>query len=131
MVLYTLPNNVTGSRWSTRHSRGVITLRPGALLEIFNISHGSSTPNKNCTLHLLFLTEEDDIARFDSWRYMYMFTDFAHIHIYVLERNKDETIFRCQQLPQPWYAQYGILAPAIKTNLRFLRVLHKDAIVDS
>ncbi len=65
---HTLPNHVTGNGWSTRHSRGVITLRPSALLEIFYfISHSSSTPNKNCTL--LFLTGEDDIARFDSPQY--------------------------------------------------------------
>jgi hypothetical protein len=32
---HTLPNHVTGNRRSTRHSRRVITLRPGGLLEIF------------------------------------------------------------------------------------------------
>jgi hypothetical protein len=35
--------------------------------KIFNVSHDSSTPKKNCTF--LFLIGEDDIARFDSQRY--------------------------------------------------------------
>jgi hypothetical protein len=39
-------------------------LRPGALLDNFNVSHDSSMPNENCTL--LFFTGEDDIARFNS-----------------------------------------------------------------
>jgi hypothetical protein len=44
-------------------------IRPGALLEnvlCFTLQY-SSTPNKHYTL--LFLTGEDDIARFDSRRY--------------------------------------------------------------
>jgi hypothetical protein len=32
---HTLPNHVTGNGRSTRHTRRVITLRPGALPEIF------------------------------------------------------------------------------------------------
>jgi hypothetical protein len=32
---HTLPNHETGNGRSTRHLRGVITLRPGALLDIF------------------------------------------------------------------------------------------------
>jgi hypothetical protein len=42
-------------------------LRPGALLNIFYVSHDSNIPNQYCTL--LFLTGEDDIARFDSRGY--------------------------------------------------------------
>ncbi len=44
---HTLPNHVTGSGQSTRHSRRVITLRPGALLEISFLFLNSSTPIKS------------------------------------------------------------------------------------
>jgi hypothetical protein len=44
---HTLPNHVTGSGRSTRHSRRVITLRPGALLEIYFLFIDSSTPIKS------------------------------------------------------------------------------------
>jgi hypothetical protein len=44
---HTLPNHVTGSGRSTRHSRRVITLRPGALLEISFLFFNSSTPIKS------------------------------------------------------------------------------------
>jgi hypothetical protein len=68
---HTLPYHVTGNRWSTRHSRWVITLRPGALLDIFLIFHTIAVhPTINCTL--LFVTGEDDIARFDSRRYSWV-----------------------------------------------------------
>jgi hypothetical protein len=40
-----ITNHVTGNGRSTWHLRWVITLRPGALLEIFLIFHGSSMPN--------------------------------------------------------------------------------------
>jgi hypothetical protein len=40
---HTLPNHVTGNGRSTRHLRGVITLRPGALLEISFLFINSST----------------------------------------------------------------------------------------
>ncbi len=49
---HTLPNHVTGNRQSTRHSRRVITLRPGALLEIYFLFIKSSTLNKIYTLFL-------------------------------------------------------------------------------
>jgi hypothetical protein len=42
-----VPNHVTGSGRSTRHSRRVITLRPGALLEISFLFLNSSTPTKS------------------------------------------------------------------------------------
>jgi hypothetical protein len=64
---HTLPNQVTGNWRSTRHSRGVITLRPSALLEIYFLFINSSSPKWN--LYLIFVTGEDDIARFDSRRY--------------------------------------------------------------
>jgi hypothetical protein len=44
---HTLPNHVTGGGLSTRHSRRVITLRPGALLYIYFIFLNSSTPTKS------------------------------------------------------------------------------------
>jgi hypothetical protein len=44
---HTLPNHVTGSGQSTRHSRMVITLRPGALLEISFLFLNSRTPIKS------------------------------------------------------------------------------------
>jgi hypothetical protein len=63
---HTLPNHVTGSGRSTWHSRRVITLRPGALLEIYFLFPNSSTPTKS--IHY-FCDWEDDIARFDSLWY--------------------------------------------------------------
>jgi hypothetical protein len=44
---HTLPNHVTGNGRSTRHSRRVITLRPGALLEISFLLIDRSTPIKS------------------------------------------------------------------------------------
>ncbi len=44
---HTLPNHVTGSGRSTRNSQRVITLRPGALLEISFLFLNSSTPIKS------------------------------------------------------------------------------------
>jgi hypothetical protein len=41
---HTLPNHVTGNGQSTWHSGWVITLRPGALLEISFSLHDSNTP---------------------------------------------------------------------------------------
>ncbi len=50
---------------STWHSRKVITLRPGALLEISFLFFNSSTP---INLHIIFVTGEEDITRIDSRR---------------------------------------------------------------
>jgi hypothetical protein len=47
---HTLPNQVTGNGCLTRHLQGVITLRPGALLEISFLFINSSTPNEISTL---------------------------------------------------------------------------------
>jgi hypothetical protein len=44
---HTLPNHVSGSGWSTRYSRRVITLRPGPLLEISFLFLNSSTLTKS------------------------------------------------------------------------------------
>jgi hypothetical protein len=50
-----------GNRRSTRHSWGVITLRPGALLEIsFLFSHASNTPK---LYNIIFLTGEDEYSQ--------------------------------------------------------------------
>ncbi len=67
---HTLPNHVTWNGQSTRHSRWVITLRPGALLEIFYFHTVALCPTIKCTL--LFVTGEDNLARFDSRRYNYV-----------------------------------------------------------
>ncbi len=48
----------------------------------FYVSHGSSMPNKNCTL--IFLTGEDDIARFNSrWYNNFITIKFLHILLYI------------------------------------------------
>ncbi len=44
--------------------------RPSALLEIFFFHTNSSTPLLN--IYIVFVTEEDDIARFDSRQYTYI-----------------------------------------------------------
>ncbi len=63
---HTLPNHMTGSGQSTQHSQRVLTLRPGALLEIYFLFIVSSTP---INLYINFVIGEDDTARFDSRRY--------------------------------------------------------------
>ncbi len=50
--------------------------RPGALLEIFFFYTNSTTPLTNLYT-LFFVIGEDDIARFDSWRYTYTDLDLS------------------------------------------------------
>ncbi len=66
---HTLPNHVIGKRMvNTSLAKGhhAQTLCTASQFFLY-VSHDSSMPNKNCTL--LVLTGEDDIAKFDSWRY--------------------------------------------------------------
>ncbi len=51
---HTLPDHMTGNGRSTRHSRRVITLSPGALLEIFKFFHTVAVRLKNNGTSLFF-----------------------------------------------------------------------------
>jgi hypothetical protein len=64
----TLPNHVTGNGRSTRHSQRVITLGPGALLEISFLFLNSSTPLKS-------------IHYFCDWGRQYSQVQFPGIHL--------------------------------------------------
>jgi hypothetical protein len=66
---HTLPNHLTGNGRSTQHSRRVITLRPGALLEISFLFINSSTPIKS-------------IHYFCDWGRQYSQVRFPAIQIY-------------------------------------------------
>ncbi len=71
----------SGNGQSKQHSWRVITLRPGTLLEIFFMFHTIAVRLiKNCTLWLL--TGEDDIARFNSWRYRNDYTGYSAVEVH-------------------------------------------------
>jgi hypothetical protein len=65
---HTSPNQVI-RKWMVNMtlSKGHYAQTRHTARKYFNVSHDSSTPYKNLTL--LFLTGEDDIARFDSRQY--------------------------------------------------------------
>jgi hypothetical protein len=81
---HTLPNHVTGSGRSTRHSRRVITLRPGALLEISFLFPNSSTPTKS-------------IHYFCDWGRRYSQVQFPAIH----SPSHKKIILNCSMFGKP------------------------------